>query len=327
MPTPNSPAPASKVVDHEFVQTEAAADRGDPQESNLQGVPNLTLGDLISSGGLTASTAVVVRHRPIERKLQAVLPWLVADRPDLFQVYQSFQERRAAACLMRRAHLISFLGLEPGRAVFAGAFQIGDATPVSEEIFQGTPGQAELFELGQSRSTVSSTITRFDLRLIPGWDRWVGRLVIDWPGKELSWFRLAEKNAFSITAITEENRFVQTMPDWPDLNLTWAQLQVLPRSWRARLAEWRGVYLIFDTDRSASYVGSAAGAENILGRWVSYGRTGHGGNVQLRSSRPESLRFSILQLTSPDLAIGDVIALESNWKARLHTREFGLNGN
>jgi len=288
---------------------------------------NLDFNAMLTTAGFQLNRTVVVRHRPTERKLQAVLPWLVADRPDLFQVYQSFQEGRAAACLMRRAQVISFLGLEPGRAVFAGASQIGDATPVSEEIFQGTSGQAELFELGQSRSTGSSGITRFDLRPIPGWDRWVGRLVIDWPGKELSWFRLAEKNAFLITAITEENRFVQTMPNWTDLNLTWAQLQVLPRSWRARLAEWRGVYLIFDTDRGAGYVGSAAGAENILGRWANYGRTGHGGNVQLRSSRPESLRFSILQLTSPDLAMADVIAIESSWKARLHTREFGLNSN
>lgn len=288
---------------------------------------NLDFNAMLTTAGFQLNRTVVVRHRPTERKLQAVLPWLVADRPDLFQVYQSFQEGRAAACLMRRAQVISFLGLEPGRAVFAGASQIGDATPVSEEIFQGTSGQAELFELGQSRSTGSSGITRFDLRPIPGWDRWVGRLVIDWPGKELSWFRLAEKNAFLITAITEENRFVQTMPNWTDLNLTWAQLQVLPRSWRARLAEWRGVYLIFDTDRGAGYVGSAAGAENILGRWANYGRTGHGGNVQLRSSRPESLRFSILQLTSPDLAMADFIAIESSWKARLHTREFGLNSN
>lgn len=155
----------------------------------------------------------------------------------------------------------------------------------------------------------------------------MGRLTINWPGKELSWFRLAEKNTFSITAISEENRFVKAMPAWPELNLTWAQLQVMPQSWKARLAEWRGVYLVFDTERKAGYVGSAAGSDNILGRWLTYARSGHGGNVQLKASNPASLRFSILQRTSPDLPVAEVVALETNWKARLHTQEFGLNSN
>jgi len=34
-----------------------------------------------------------------------------------------------------------------------------------------------------------------------------------------------------------------------------------------------------------------------------------------------------LQRTSPDLEAADVVALEASWKARLHTRECGLNRN
>ena len=79
--------------------------------------------------------------------------------------------------------------------------------------------------------------------------------------------------------------------------------------------------------RRAGYVGSAYGAENILGRWRSYAKTGHGGNRSLRASAPADLRFSILQRTSPDLEASDVIALEASWKDRLHTRQFGLNLN
>lgn len=58
-----------------------------------------------------------------------------------------------------------------------------------------------------------------------------------------------------------------------------------------------------------------------------YATTGHGGNRELRASNPANLRFSILQLTSPDLPAGQVVALEDSWKQRLHTREFGLNRN
>lgn len=289
--------------------------------------PALFLHDLMSSAGIEPYDIAVVRHRPKESKLQKVVPWIVSERPELFCLYQSFQEARATACFRQRRYLLSFLGLEPGRGVFAGAYRIGAAVSVSEESFRTAPGQEELFQLGQSRHLPSSAITRFDLDPMSSWHPWVGCLTIGWPGKELSWFRRAEANTFPIIAISEENRFVEAMPAWPELNLTWAQLQMMPQSWKARLAEWRGVYLVFDTERKAGYVGSAAGQDNILGRWWTYGRTGHGGNIQLKASDPTTLRFSILQRTSPDLPVAEVVALETNWKARLHTREFGLNSN
>jgi len=50
--------------------------------------------------------------------------------------------------------------------------------------------------------------------------------------------------------------------------------------------------------------------------------------VMLRcTSVPADLRFSILQRTSPDMETAEVVELEASWKARLHTREFGLNRN
>ena len=109
--------------------------------------------------------------------------------------------------------------------------------------------------------------------------------------------------------------------------LTWSELGTLPSSWGTVLGQWRGIYYIHDTARNAGYVGFAYGQDNLLGRWRAYARTGHGGNKELRSSASSDLRFSILQRTSPDMDATDVIALEASWKARLHTREFGLNRN
>ncbi len=117
------------------------------------------------------------------------------------------------------------------------------------------------------------------------------------------------------------------MPDWKDLVLSWSELQALPAPWSAALAQWRGIYFIYDVERQAGYVGSASGTENILGRWRNYVRTGHGNNLELRASDASDLRFSILQRTSPDLEPPEVIALEATWKKRLHTRDFGLNRN
>jgi hypothetical protein len=60
---------------------------------------------------------------------------------------------------------------------------------------------------------------------------------------------------------------------------------------------------------------------------LNYAASGHGGNRQLRTRKPEDLRFSILQRVSPDMEPSDVTALESSWKDRLHTRQFGMNDN
>ena len=88
-----------------------------------------------------------------------------------------------------------------------------------------------------------------------------------------------------------------------------------------------GGYLIFDKSDAKAYVGSAYGADNILGRWLQYAANGDGGNVQLTGRGPTKVHFSILQRVSPDMEAADVIVLEAAWKDRLHTREFGLNAN
>ncbi len=117
------------------------------------------------------------------------------------------------------------------------------------------------------------------------------------------------------------------MPAWDQLVFSWKDLPLLPKKWRSALSEWRGIYLIFDASDGKGYVGAAYGRENILGRWLSYAASGHGGNKLLRGRNPEHFRFSILQRVSPDMEATDVAQIESAWKVRLHTREFGLNDN
>lgn len=103
---------------------------------------------------------------------------------------------------------------------------------------------------------------------------------------------------------------------------------ILPKRWQAKLAEWRGIYFIFDTSDGKGYIGSAYGAENILGRWRQYAASGHGGNRMLRKRDPQKFRFTILELVSPIMEADEVIRRESSWKDRLHTRQpYGLNDN
>jgi hypothetical protein len=109
-------------------------------------------------------------------------------------------------------------------------------------------------------------------------------------------------------------------PGWGDLVVTAAEIRTLPVEWAARLAEWRGVYLVVDESGGARYVGSGYGDRNLLGRWRA-----HVAGQRGVKREPAQFRFLILKRAGPDMAPGDVIAVENNWKARLHSVAYGLN--
>ena len=91
----------------------------------------------------------------------------------------------------------------------------------------------------------------------------------------------------------------------------------------------RGIYVLTCPKKKELYIGSAYGADGFYGRWMEYARTGHGGNVQLKSREPSDYQVSILEVAGSAQTSDDVLALESHWKDKLQTRErgFGLNSN
>jgi len=101
--------------------------------------------------------------------------------------------------------------------------------------------------------------------------------------------------------------------------------------WRTALENQKGVYLITDVSNGKRYVGSAYGENMILGRWLSYVRTGHGGNVGLKDMTFEHIkqnfRYSILDIYKSSTDDKVIINRESWWKEVLLSREYGYNKN
>ncbi len=291
----------------------------------------MTLNDLLQSKGIDSETVLVMRHRPHEPELNKVLPWLAAEKPDVFNAYQQTQTEKVEKAMTGAKYIASFIGREAGKALFVGLYSIGSSKPLTQDEFWQVPAYAEMKKFGMrgfSEQETRKNILWFDLSLTDFYAHWKGKLIVAWPPPERSWWRRAHRNVMPVLAVLDESAFDAEMPSWDEMGFTWDELRVLPTRWRAKLSEWRAIYYIFDASDRKGYVGSAYGETNLLGRWLGYGARGHGGNVLLRQRDPSHFRFSILQRVSPDMGAGDVIRLEGTWKERLHTRHpFGLNEN
>ncbi len=291
----------------------------------------LTLNNLFSLDDIDPKKVVVLRHRPSEPKLNRIFEWLVSERPELFDCYQSTHGPKTESALKNADQIASFIRHPNKTALFVGMYQILNHRTRTVGECVKRPDHQQLVSLGMSGNFATESrnyVEEFQLELTEWHSEWIGKLIIQWPGLERSWYRWADRNQFPIQAITEESLLKAPMPGWDEITLTWQELALIPESWAVALKQWRGIYLIIDEGDGKQYVGSAYGSENLLQRWRDYSRTGHGGNKHLRDRDPKNFRFSILQRVSPDAPDADVIAFEQSWKMRLRTRApFGLNDN
>lgn len=292
----------------------------------------MELNHLLQEHGIDPKGVMVLRHRPKEPELRKVLSWLANESPEIYNAYQQSQGPKVEKAMQNAEYVASFIGREPGKALFVGLYKMDGSRAVSFKEYWKIKGNVELKKFGMNgMQPERESVQWFDLTPMDFFADWKGKLVVQWPGKELSWWRWAEKNKFSVLTIHEDSRLVRDMPHWTKLVMTWKELEVLPTKWRDALAQWRCVYFILDGADGKGYVGVAygdvKGEENLYGRWHNYGKSGHGGNKLLRQRPPDEFRFTILERVSPDMIASDLQALEATWKKRLHTREFGLNDN
>ena len=258
------------------------------------------------------------------------------NEPDLFNAVQSWQHyKNDEASFKNSEYIADFIGLEARQAVFVGVYKRGAYRPLSKAQCLKHPPVKRLIDLGAEERAFHSPregLLLFKLRLTEIASEYRGRLSIDWISAKAFVQYVEKKGAnqrFPIRAIHDRSRFKNPieMPDPKELVLSWDELSTLPEAWEKSLAEWRGVYFIFDVSNHKGYVGAAYGTDNLLGRWKNYAKTGHGGNTQLQKRDPKNFRFSILERCSPDASEKEVKKLESTWKIRLHSREFGMNDN
>ena len=104
-------------------------------------------------------------------------------------------------------------------------------------------------------------------------------------------------------------------------------------SWHTALSSINAVYLIVDKKSGKQYVGSAYGANGLLGRWAYYVNSLHGNNKKMKElicaypERYHQFQFSILQMLPKTVTNDEIIQIENLYKKKLLTCSFGLNDN
>jgi hypothetical protein len=271
----------------------------------------LTFNDVLASAGLNPRIVRLARlldHRARQRSIYAA--WRA--EPELVEQYQTIQNRRVWDV---GEFVASFVVTPPpgNETLFIGLYKVGSVS---------TCGAGTIEPL--TRLDVSG-FDRFEMPRDERLDEYRGRLSIEWGPGARRWAQRASAQPKPIRAIRDQEE-----PPFPPVSQFFVdvdEIPGLPPSWQARLASIKGIYLLVDKKTGKQYVGSAKGDDSLLGRFMDYARTGHGGNAELRNRPGARYKASILEVVDQQLPDHKIETIESWWKTKLMTREHGLNRN
>ena len=294
----------------------------------------MELRDIFLAQGLNPTDIAVLFHVSDKPKLHKALPMLAEQEPDLFDAFQNQHGPQVEATLKKRKFIATFVNVAANDYTYSGLFEVTgshfqtmaelDADP-RRVLLQQRYDDTVFADLGRQTGQAGRLVFALEPRAETA--DLIGRLMVAKPVANRNYRFLADNLDCPIVEIARHRQLVPPPPDWREFVVSADELRSLPRNWAARLAGWRGVYLITDARDGARYVGAAYGVENLLGRWRAHVAREKGVTAELRQRSTSAFRFSILQLLLHDADASEVQALEANWKLRLHTREWGLNRN
>ena len=270
---------------------------------------------ILNAANFDVSDVRLLRHK-YTRAAKGRTPYeLWRDYREKFDIYQSTQGVVHESKL-RAPYWASFVGTPNNETLFVGIYGVKGKQLMERDMPKphmdgmDVAGSCHIYEL------------KLDSRL----DDLIGKLIIDWGDGERAWIQHAYRQNKRIIELRPEFK----EPDFPGfLNFITplSKINSLPKSWITTLQSSRGIYLLTCPKTKEQYVGSATGEGGFWKRWQDYVRSGDGGNIALKSRDLSDYQISILEVAGTALAQDDIIQMEGLWKAKLQSREMGLNRN
>lgn len=272
----------------------------------------LSFNAILDDYGISPAEVRLLRHQTNAQRGRT-LYGLWRDDPDAFLTYQSIQTSQNRSRLAS-PYWASFV-VTPARSVmFVGLYEV-------ERVGQCPAGTIDPFN--------GMTVEGLDLynqRLVGVSAEDIGRVFIEWGTATRTWPQLAANQPKPIVEITRTFQ-EEIFPGYANFIANLSTVEALPVGWLSALRSARGVYLLTCPRTKEQYVGSAYGEDGFMGRWLAYVRDGHGGNQGLKSRDPSDYQVSILEVSGSSAISEEIIAAEQLWKAKLQSREMGLNRN
>ena len=169
----------------------------------------------------------------------------------------------------------------------------------------------------------------------PRFDDVAMRVVVNWGAPRAWQQRFRDREVLEVLP----RGYVKEFPGYLDFVLNYSELVEIiehpaaNRKWHRSLRAVAGIYLLTDQSTGRQYIGSAYGAEGVLGRWRAYAAQPHGGNRHLRElleqdpNQHRSFQFTLLRTLDKSMSKNEVLEVETTYKRKLGSRAFGLNAN
>ena len=260
----------------------------------------------------------MARHQDPNLDLEALLA------NGQFETYQSYQHRKV---FDKCDHVVSLLGEGGTRARLVGVYRVCG---------RSEPGAVPLPPGFLYPQMDISRCYYYQLERDPRFDDLAMRVVVEWGEGTRSWCQwLREREVVEVLP----KGYVKEFPGYLDFVLSYREICEIIRNdqanreWHRSLAAVAGIYLITDRTTGSQYVGSAYGADGILGRWRLYAVQPHGGNRLLQEllerdpGRHQEFEFTVLRTLDKTMSRKEVFDIETLYKRKLGSRAFGLNAN
>ena len=175
----------------------------------------------------------------------------------------------------------------------------------------------------------------YEYEQINEFEKYFGRVVIEYHQKYQNVVNLANTviGRCKVLQILEDTYDVyDNFPGYENVNISWKEMQnILNKEvWKTALENQKGVYLITDKSNGKMYVGAAYGEDMIYGRWSTYIKNGHDGQVELKALDFSHIKdyfcYSILDIYKSTTPPEIIKKRESWWKKTLQSKVETLGG-